>query len=205
MANHFIANLKEAIKQDPTIELLHFQTFKGLDIDEIDDLCKYNVRRLTKDLISFYQASNGLQVCWISKENSSYEQLKLDWKYTEDWWKWKKEYYYYDGIIQILPLSELFGQAAKFKWWFENEVDFSVEFLGRKTNSLSVKKRSLLFDVYDIFYSSALYWPTKTAQPIVLFLEDHEADFFSSSPVTSSEYFSMLLETKGSIAARIRK
>ncbi len=197
-----INELRISLEQKDEIDLLECTCYPSLEEDDLDALLQASGRRINAVLRDFYRTTNGWRLVWLDRTKETYSESKREWSEVPDnWWRWQGDYFAFDGVIQILPLAELLQTNGRNRWWFPQETGFPVTIGSELTDSLSVKQNLQLFDVFDKFYSSALYWP-EAGDPMVLFGRDHEADFYSSQLFEVPAYFDFLFESKGALSAR---
>lgn len=196
-----ISELKLKITKDIGIQLLDFHSFPPVDIRVVHSVEKIVGYKLPQEMTEFYNTTNGLQVRWITsgKEMQYKEDVKTSG--TPFPWLWPAEHYWQlDGIINILPLEEIFLKDYKDFIWFDFEKDYEVRWQNKKINLQQFKKSIKPLDVYDKYYTVAILI-SEPSLPLLLG-EDHNADFLNYKYSDFKSYMEFLFQFKGEIDKR---
>jgi len=200
-AGDSINQLKQRLETDPDVVLLDFSCFPAAKDEEILALEKSFSQEFPAVLKELYKFSNGLQVRWNYKSTDLPYQSDIEKSRKPFPWLWPAEHYWQlDGVINILPLEEVFDRDYKDFMWFDFEKDYKARWNGIEMNMQAFKKNLRPFDVYDKYYTVAIY---PDQQYPVLLGEDHNADFLNYLPLNFSAYFEFLLDSRGAVNERV--
>ncbi len=196
-----ISDLKKELQNDVSIELISFTLFDPVNEEKIRDAESSFGYKLPKVLVDFYRFSNGLQVRWKRKDEENEYKEEIMNAGDPFRWSWPAEHYWQlDGLINILNLDQfLFGSYKDFMW-FDFEAGYSVSYFDKKINLLQFKKELRPFDVFDKYYTVAVYAADGSFD--VLLGDDHNADFLHYGRISLDQYFQKLFATWGSVKAR---
>lgn len=196
-----IIELQKELQSDTEISVISFSMFDPVSEEKLREAEISFGLKLPQILLDFYRFSNGLQVRW--KQKNTTEEYKDEILKAGDpfHWSWPAEHYWQlEGLINILNLDQfLFGSYKDFMW-FDFEANYTVSYFSKELNLLQFKKDLRPFDVFDKYYTVAVY-PGKDAFDVLLG-DDHNADFSHYGRITIEEYFLQLFKTRGSVKER---
>lgn len=196
--------LKEELTQNKNIHLYSFSTFPGISETYLEAVEKKLKISLSPALKEFYKITNGWQVRWAKIDNeyrSAFEKEIKNSGYVFAW-DWPAQHYWQiDGIINILPIEKVFFRDYKDFIWFDFEEDIQTEWNKEQINLLKFKQNIRPFDVFDKYYTVAIYIGDKDL-PLLLG-NDHNATFQDFKPISFDDYFNHLIIDKGEVAKRV--
>src|SRR5690606_25479117 len=169
---------------------------------EISELESRFGQEIPTDLKSFYALCNGLQLTWrVASSQTLYEAeiTKAGCPFPLMWPA--EQYWQLTGVINIPDLQTLLFRDYKDFMWIDHEKNYEDSFGGNKINSQTFKKKFLPFDIFDKYYTAALYLSEDKSQ--ILLGDDHNASFLNFEPMDFEIYLVHTLNTFGEISARI--
>lgn len=196
-----ITELKNSLTKDAGIHLLDFYSFPPVAAQVINSVEKMIAYKLPQQMIEFYKASNGLQTRWMKSGKAVQYKEDIKKSGTPFPWLWPAEHYWQlDGVINILPLEEIFLKDYKDFIWFDFEKDYEVKWQNEKINLQQFKKSIKPLDVYDKYYTVGVLINDPSLP--VLLGEDHNADFFNYEHSDFESYMEFLFRSKGEVDKR---
>jgi hypothetical protein len=199
----FAMMVEELKRCGDVVALLNYNLFEPVpdaSLAEVEDVLGMPLGESIKD---FFKLTNGLQLRWILKSSPAFDPEKH--RFTPEPFDWLlpwDDYLPDTGLVNVLPLEEIFLRDWKGFVWFGSEAKRRNRFLGVEYNGLSFKKSIKPFDAFNKFYSMAFFVGDRQSDPKVILGEDHLADFASSRVTNFESYLEFLLATKGIVAER---
>lgn len=193
-----IEELKRSLSEDAGVRLLHFGIFPGIALAEIENI-EREFFPLPEGMKQLYTYSNGLVVVWENKDDKPTEWPGSNALSNPDWEWTLNSYQLPRGVINILPLNEIFYHDWQDVIWFDGDRNVADEQLEADAFKRSVKP----FDLYSK-YNSVCLFSMDGKEAVCALGDDHNADFESYKPLEMEKYLEKLFQTKGEQAARIK-
>lgn len=198
----------EELRAHPDVVVTHFNVFPGIS-DRLIKRIRYTLGyELDVSILSFFQATNGLQLRWIHKSNKHYKSLASNddshrppltvLSVLEDNNR-------VDGCVNILPIESIFLDNDIWKgtiWWENFDNESTTIFNGKDYPRLDFKRSIRLFDFYSQYNDAAFVLYFKSPNPPVVRGEDVRASYDDSEIVTFAAYMEQILRKKGQISGR---
>lgn len=208
-----------ALKKHPDLVLLNYHRGEPATPYQIEQL-QENFPMLSKDMIAFYEVCNGLQLRWIHKKNSQYEDdYHTEMQAPEDFFYALQNYQPEDGIIMILPIEQL-NTDWDGRIYFDHSDNYKKDFIFHQYGGLYFDQHIKPFDAFSMYNDMALFTGfdsvnfsekfTKTQYetylstylcPIIMG-DDHQACYTDSLITDFASYMEFLLYCKGIRQAR---
>jgi len=157
---------------------------------------------LPEDLKQFYNLCNGVRLSWRKNTSKPMYETDISKAGCPFPFMWPAEHYWQlDGVINIPDLQTLLFQNYPNFMWFDFEKNYENTFNGKVFNGQEFKKTLRPFDVFDKYYTAALYISSNGTY--VLLGDDHNASFLNFKPLSLNVYLENILRNFGEIASRL--
>jgi hypothetical protein len=200
MAGDFVERFKamvDELKEHPRVAVTHYWVGEPVseeDIAEVEEALGFELDAQIKD---FYRQADGLQVRWMDRLGESYVADRDDEMSTE-----RGTYICGDnddamGVIDILPLREVFltdQEGMLYHDWME---DSDTEFRGESLNLMEFSKAIHPFENFSFYNSAAFYAGDEEPGITVVVGDDHNATFTSSRITDFASYLEFSLAHRG--------
>lgn len=199
----FTLMVEELKRHADILALLNYTVFPPAS-DEIIDIVETDLGfSLDESIRAFFRAANGLQLRWKLKGSEGFDPKrdKLDFEPFDSLFPWE-EYLHDTGLVNILPIEEIFGRNWKDLVWFDSEANQRTEFLGVTYDRRDFKQGIKPFDLFNKFYSTVFFVGDRDKNLKVILGEDHNSDFTSSKVTDFESYIEFLIATKGVVVER---
>jgi hypothetical protein len=200
------ALMVEGLRDCPDeVALLGYNVFEPVAEETVAEVEKSLGFALAESVKSFFRQTNGLQLRWMSKASPEYDPRKhrLTYEPFDGRYPWSG-YLTETGLVNILPLEEIFFGDWRDYVWFENEGARQTTFFGVEYNSLFFKQHVKPFDLFNKYYTMAFFVGDGRPDPKVLMGSDHNADFTSTEVTDFESYVEFLIAKKGAVEERAK-
>lgn len=196
-----IEELERKLLNNSELNVLSFHRFAPVSRETIILVEKTLNLRLPQDLIDFYLMSNGLQVRWnfSTKEITYLKEINISGNPFPSLWP-AEHYWQLDGVINILPLENVFLNDYKDFMWFDFEKKYTVDWKDQSIALDQFKRDLRPLDIFDKYYTVAIY-QADPSMPLLLG-EDHNADFLTYPPSDFKSYINFLFGSLGEVDKR---
>jgi hypothetical protein len=199
------ALMVEGLRDCPEeVALLSYNVFAPVAEETVREVEESLGFRLAEPVKSFFRQTNGLQLRWMSKASPRYDPRKhrLSYEPFKSLYPWSG-YLTETGLVNILPLEEIFFGDWHDLVWFDNEESYQITFFGVEYDRLFFKQHVKPFDLFNKEYTMAFFVGDGQADPKVLMGSDHNADFTSTEVTDFESYMEFLIAKKGVVDERL--
>ncbi len=190
-------NLAKELSQNENVILLWYHEHTPISNDKINEIEEEIGFKIPKDILDFYQQTNGLRISWIHKqdprfgedyhiplEKETLENLDAQYDFSPDYTTISR---HESGCINILALEDIFTKP------FEMNEDLITE-------------GKYVFDAFSMIFGAAIYFPIDKNSPKIIFDSDYYCAFDDiNKEMGFNEYLEFLVKTKGIKCFRTQK
>jgi hypothetical protein len=201
--DRFATMVEELKSCSDKLVLLNYNLFEPASVAAVANVESKLGFSLDESVKDFFCLSNGLQLRWILKNDPNYNPETHRFSSEPfDWLDPWRSYLPDTGLINILPLEEIFFNEWKDYVWSPADAAVPERFLGVEYNGVFFGKNIKPFDAFGKFYSMVFFIGDKNREYKVVMGDDHLADFKNSKVTNFESYLEFLLATRGIVEER---